>query len=286
MALARRPRGGPGRAPRARHRPGRHRGRRALAGHASPRATRCSSTARATARPARRLRRAGVVDAGAAPCGPAAASTARRAAAIGTAGFTAMLSVLRLERDVAPDDGDIVVTGAAGGVGSVAIAVLSRLGYSVTASSGRVAEQGDYLRRLGAARHDRPRRTVRAGQADAAGTLGRRRRLGRQPRPSRTCSRRRAGAAPSPRADSPRAATCRRRCCRSSCAGVTLAGVNSVEAPLDLREQAWERLARDLDLDLLDSMTERGRPRRRHRGRAGRSSRGRLRGRTVVGVRR
>ncbi|MCU1528220.1 MAG: NADPH:quinone dehydrogenase, partial [Frondihabitans sp.] len=76
--------------------------------------------------------------------------SSRRAAAIGTAGFTAMLSVLRLERDVAPDAGDILVTGSAGGVGSVAVALLSRLGYRVVASTGR-PEQADFLRSLGAA---------------------------------------------------------------------------------------------------------------------------------------
>jgi acrylyl-CoA reductase (NADPH) len=80
-----------------------------------------------------------------------AAFTARRAMAIGTAGFTAMLCVLALEdHDVAPSAGPVLVTGAAGGVGSVVIALLAALGHEVIASTGRAAE-ADYLRRLGAA---------------------------------------------------------------------------------------------------------------------------------------
>ncbi len=78
--------------------------------------------------------------------------SARRAAAIGTAGFTAMLSVLALERaGITPDAGDVLVTGAAGGVGSIATAVLAARGYRVHASTGRVEELGGYLRGLGAA---------------------------------------------------------------------------------------------------------------------------------------
>ena len=70
--------------------------------------------------------------------------------AIGTAGFTAMQCVVALERHgVTPDSGDVVVTGAAGGVGSVAIAILAKLGYRVVASSGR-AELAPYLQSLGA----------------------------------------------------------------------------------------------------------------------------------------
>src|SRR3954447_26640461 len=80
-----------------------------------------------------------------------AALSASQSMAIGTAGYTAMLCVMALERHgVTPDKGEIVVTGAAGGVGSTAIALLSRLGYRVVAVSGR-PEEGDYLRGLGAA---------------------------------------------------------------------------------------------------------------------------------------
>src|ERR1700681_1025725 len=77
--------------------------------------------------------------------------SARDAMAIGTAGYTAMLAVLALEQQgLAPEHGPVVVTGAAGGVGSVAIAVLSKLGYHVIASTGRLSEEG-YLRELGGA---------------------------------------------------------------------------------------------------------------------------------------
>ena len=179
----------------------------------------------------------------------------RRAAAIGTAGFTAMLSVLRLERDVGPDDGDVVVTGAAGGVGSVAIAVLSRLGYSVSASSGRVAEQGDYLRSLGASTlidrdelsgAGKPMQRARwAGGVDSVGshTLAT---VLAQTRWGGTVTA--CGLAQG--TDLPTTVL------PFILRGVTLAGVNSVEAPLELRQRAWDRLARDLDLDLLDSMTD------------------------------
>lgn len=79
------------------------------------------------------------------------ALTARQAMAVGTAGYTAMLSVMALERHgVSPGDGPILVTGAAGGVGSVAIALLSKLGFQVAAMTGRPA-QADFLRQLGAA---------------------------------------------------------------------------------------------------------------------------------------
>jgi len=80
-----------------------------------------------------------------------AAFTPRQAMAIGTAGYTAMLCVLALERHgVRPGDGDVLVTGATGGVGSVAVALLAKLGHRVTAATGKAAE-ADYLRRLGAA---------------------------------------------------------------------------------------------------------------------------------------
>ena len=80
-----------------------------------------------------------------------AAFTPQQAMAIGTAGYTAMLCVLALERHgVTPDQGEIVVTGAAGGVGSVAVALLAKLGYTVAAVTGRAAE-ADYLKQLGAA---------------------------------------------------------------------------------------------------------------------------------------
>ena len=96
----------------------------------------------------------------------------RDAMAIGTAGYTAMLSVLALEKHgLTPASGPVVVTGAAGGVGSVAIAVLSKLGYHVIASTGRMSE-ADYLKGLGAAEVIDRARTVGAGQAAGEGALG------------------------------------------------------------------------------------------------------------------
>ena len=109
-----------------------------------------------------------------------AAFSAAEAMAIGTAGYTAMLCVLALERHgVTPASGPVLVTGAAGGVGSVAIALLAKLGYQVTASTGRASE-AEYLKGLGATRDHRSRGA--GGQAAAAqqGALGRRRRCGGQ----------------------------------------------------------------------------------------------------------
>ena len=110
-----------------------------------------------------------------------AAFTAAETMAIGTAGYTAMLCVLALERNgVTPAQGPVVVTGAAGGVGSVAIALLAKLGYQVIASTGRAGEsrlpQGPRRQR-----DHRPRRIVGAGQAARQGALGGRHRRGRQP---------------------------------------------------------------------------------------------------------
>ena len=108
-----------------------------------------------------------------------ATMSARDTMAIGTAGYTAMLSVIALERaGVTPDKGPVIVTGAAGGVGSVAVALLAKLGYQVIASTGRPRRgrlsQGP--RRL---RNPRPQGTRRPGQGAGQGALGRRHRLGR-----------------------------------------------------------------------------------------------------------
>ncbi|GAA0964280.1 MDR family oxidoreductase [Frigoribacterium faeni] len=179
---------------------------------------------------------------------------ARRAAAIGTAGFTAMLSVLRLERDVRPGDGEIVVTGAAGGVGSVAVAVLSRLGYSVTASTGRVDERGAHLRSLGAssvvdrselAEPGRPvQRSRWAGGIDSVGSTTLASVLAQTSWGGTVTACGLAQGSDLPTTVLP-----------FILRAVTLAGVNSVDAPPALRREAWGRLATDLDLDLLDSMT-------------------------------
>lgn len=178
----------------------------------------------------------------------------RRAAAVGTAGLTAMLSVLRLERDVAPGDGEIVVTGAAGGVGSVSVMLLSRLGYSVTASTGRLATETDYLRSLGAtsvidraelATEGRPLQRARwAGAIDSVGSSTLASLLAQTSWGGVVTACGLAQGADLPTTVLP-----------FILRGVTLAGVNSVDAPPALRRTAWQRLASDLDLDLLDSAT-------------------------------
>ena len=178
----------------------------------------------------------------------------RSAMAIGTAGYTAMLSVLALERNgVRPDQGEIIVTGAAGGVGSIAIAVLSKLGYQVAASTGRLEEEG-YLRSLGAAavisrdelnKSGRPLQKERwAGAVDTVGShtlvnvLAATRQHG-----TVTCCGLAQGS------DLP--ATVMPFILR----GVQLVGINSVLAPLAARQQAWSRLAVDLEPAKLDAIS-------------------------------
>jgi acrylyl-CoA reductase (NADPH) len=181
--------------------------------------------------------------------------SAARAAAIGTAGFTAMLSVLALERGgVEPGSGDVLVTGAGGGVGSVAVALLARLGHRVVASTGRVDELGDRLRALGAAEvidrselgePGRPLQSIRwAGAVDSVGSATLVNVLA-QTRWGGVVTA--AGLAQGP--DLP--GTVLPFILRA----VTLAGINSVEAPAGLRREAWARLATDLDPALLDSIT-------------------------------
>lgn len=230
------------------------------------------------------------------------ALTARQAAAIGTAGFTAMLSVLALEHGgVLPhasktpetvetpktaesaDAGNVLVTGAAGGVGSVAIAVLARLGYAVTASTGRAAAEADYLRRLGASAiidraelsdPGKPLQSQRwAGVIDAVGshTLANALAQTRYGGTVTAC-----GLAQG--ADLPASVL------PFILRAVTLVGINSVDAPLARRQLAWARLATDLDAGLLEEMTvEIGLA--DAAGRASEILAGRVRGRTVVNVR-
>jgi acrylyl-CoA reductase (NADPH) len=184
---------------------------------------------------------------------PAGLST-RQAMAIGTAGYTAMLCVMALEaQGVKPGDGEVLVTGAAGGVGSVAIALLSGLGHRVVASTGRVAE-ADYLHALGAAdvidraalaAPGKPMQKERwAGVVDAVGshTL------------ANACAQTRyrgavAACGLAQGMDFP-----------SSVApfilrGVRLIGVDSVMCPMADRLVAWQRLGSQLDLGKLDAMT-------------------------------
>ena len=181
--------------------------------------------------------------------------TTRQAMAIGTAGYTAMLCVLALERHgLKPGDGEVLVTGATGGVGSVAIALLGKLGYTVVAATGKAGEEA-YLKRLGAASvidraslsvPGKPLQKERwAGVVDAVGshTL------------ANACAQTRYGGVVAccglaQGADFP--ASVMPFILRS----VTLAGIDSVMAPLAKRQQAWARLASDLDGALLDSMIE------------------------------
>jgi len=185
---------------------------------------------------------------------PGAISSAR-AGAIGTAGFTAMLAVLALERHgVRPGDGPVLVTGASGGVGSIAVAVLSALGHEVVAATGRADEHGDLLRRLGAAdvldraelsEQGKPLQSERwAGAIDSAGshTLANALAQTRWGGTVAACGLAQGGDLPA-------------SVMPFILRGVTLAGINSVEAPRKLREEAWRRLAHDLDLDLLDGLT-------------------------------
>ncbi len=183
------------------------------------------------------------------------AISAQQAAAIGTAGYTAMLCVLALERQgVKPGDGDIVVTGAAGGVGSVAVAVLAKLGYRVVASTGR-PEEADYLTGLGAAEvigreelgtaGGRPLQAERwAGAVDAVGsaTLANVLASTRYGGVVTACGLAQGADLPS---------TVMPFIIR----GVTLVGIDSVMAPLGIRQEAWGRLATDLDPAKLAAMT-------------------------------
>jgi acrylyl-CoA reductase (NADPH) len=185
---------------------------------------------------------------------PGAISNAQ-AMAIGTAGYTAMLCVLALERGgVTPDKGDILVTGAAGGVGGVAIAVLAKLGYRVIASSGRKDTEGVYLTGLGAAEiidreelaaPGRPLGKERwAGAVDAVGshTLANVLAQTRYGGVVAACGL--AQGMDLPASVAP-----------FILRGVTLAGIDSVMRPKADRLEAWDRLARDLDLAKLRAMT-------------------------------
>ncbi|HEY2188422.1 MAG TPA: MDR family oxidoreductase [Caldimonas sp.] len=175
----------------------------------------------------------------------------RQAMAIGTAGYTAMLSVLALERHgVRPGAGEVLVTGATGGVGSIAVALLARLGHRVVAATGRAAEAG-YLRDLGAAdvvdrsalgaagkplQKERWTATIDAvGSHTLANALAQTRYGGIV-----------AACGLAQGHDLPTTVM------PFILRGVTLAGIDSVTAPLALREEAWRRLASDLDPKLLD----------------------------------
>ena len=213
---------------------------------------------------------------------PAAFSTAQ-AMAIGTAGYTAMLCVLALERHgVQPGDGEVLVTGATGGVGSVATALLARLGYAVTAATGKAAE-ADYLRGLGAQRvidradlstAGKPLQKERwAAVVDAVGSHTLVNALAQTRYGGVVAACGLAQGADLPGTVMP-----------FILRGVTLAGIDSVMAPLVLRQQAWERLARDLPPDTLAAIaTEIGLG--EVVATAGALMQGQLRGRVVVRTR-
>src|SRR5579862_1584378 len=178
----------------------------------------------------------------------------KQAMAIGTAGYTAMLCALEIERlGVTRERGEVLVTGATGGVGSVAVAILARRGYRVVASTGKMDEAA-YLRRLGAA------------EVIDRKTLS---------EPGKPLQKERWAAV----VDSVGSHTLANACAQTlsegvvaACGlaqgmdlqtsvapfilrGVTLRGINSVYAPRELREEAWQRLARDLDVGLLDRIS-------------------------------
>ncbi len=180
----------------------------------------------------------------------------RRAMAIGTAGFTAMLCVMALEEHgLAPGEHELLVTGAAGGVGGVAIALLANLGYRVAASTGR-AETHDYLTSLGAseildraelaAPSGRPLDSERwAGAIDTVGgeTLASVLRSLRYGCSVAACGL--AGGIDLPASVIP-----------FILRGVSLLGIDSVRCPIARRRRAWARLAGELPLETLDSLTE------------------------------
>ncbi|HET6390903.1 MDR family oxidoreductase [Hyphomicrobium sp.] len=178
----------------------------------------------------------------------------QRAMALGTAGYTAMLCVMALERQgVTPDKGEIIVTGAGGGVGGIAVLLLSRLGFDVAASTGR-PEEADYLKSLGAktiierkalSEPGKPLQSARwAGAVDSVGshTL------------ANVCASMK---------DDGVVTACglaqgldfRTTVAPFILRGVTLVGINSVYRSLADRTTAWERLAREIDFEKLDGMT-------------------------------
>jgi acrylyl-CoA reductase (NADPH) len=183
-----------------------------------------------------------------------AAFTARQAMAIGTAGYTAMLCVMALERHgVQPGDGEVLVTGATGGVGSVAIALLAKRGFRVVAATGKAAEAG-YLQQLGAAAvmdraelaaPGKPLQKERwTAVVDAVGSHTLVNALAQTRYGGTVAACGLAAGMDLPGTVAP-----------FILRGVTLAGVDSVMAPRALREQAWARLAAELDPALLETMT-------------------------------
>jgi acrylyl-CoA reductase (NADPH) len=182
------------------------------------------------------------------------AFSARRAMAIGTAGYTAMLAVLALERQgIHPGDGEVLVTGATGGLGAIAVTLLSALGYDVVASTGK-AQEHDWLHSLGAlgvidrSELSSPGKPLQsenwAGVIDAVGSHTLANALAQTRYGGTVVACGLAQGMDLPGSVAP-----------FILRGVSLLGIDSVMAPMTLREQAWTRLVRDLDTDRLDSMT-------------------------------
>jgi acrylyl-CoA reductase (NADPH) len=184
---------------------------------------------------------------------PEAFST-REAMAIGTAGFTSMLAVLALEEQgLKPEDGEILITGAAGGVGSISVALLSKLGFTVVASTGRLAEE-PYLKSLGAAsvidRNEfstpvKPLGKMRwAGAVDSVGSITLANIVSQTKYEGAVAACGLAQGSDLPLTVMP-----------FILRGVKLIGINSVHCPKRKRLTAWERLARDLDKSKLAATT-------------------------------
>ena len=180
--------------------------------------------------------------------------TAADAMAVGVAGFTAMLCVMALEEQgVKPGDGEILVTGAAGGVGTVSIALLAKLGFKVAASTGRV-EEADFLKKLGAAtiidrnEFNGPVKALAksrwAGAIDSVGSVTLANVISQMNNDATVAACGLAQGMDLPTNVAP-----------FILRGVKLVGVNSVTTPIPRREQAWARLVRDLDLQQLASLT-------------------------------
>ena len=182
------------------------------------------------------------------------AFTTKQAMAIGTAGYTAMLCVMALEKHgLKPEDGEILVTGAAGGVGSVAVALLAKLGFSVTAVTGR-PEEAVFLKSLGASTiMDRAElsepgkplaRETWAGAIDVAGSHVLANVCAGMKYQGAVAACGLAAGMDFPSSVAP-----------FILRGVTLYGIDSVMAPKSKRLEAWQRLAEVLDISLLDSLT-------------------------------
>ncbi|NNE86656.1 MAG: oxidoreductase [Silicimonas sp.] len=182
--------------------------------------------------------------------------TTRAAMAVGTAGFTAMLAVMALEdHGMKPDQGEVLVTGAAGGVGSVATAILANLGYDVAGVTGR-PETADYLKGLGATRivpREELAETIKrpleaetwAGCVDAVGGDMLARVLGQMKYGASVAAVGLAGGAGLPATVIP-----------FLLRGVNLLGIDSVMRPYEDRVRAWDRIAKDLPMDKLEAMIQ------------------------------